>query len=122
MVFNMTKDILIVGGEDHRTGQEARPEKHYEELERWTRERFPMVSSIAYRWSGQVIETIDGLAFIGKNPGDSQPIYICTGDSGMGMTHGAGRRALLLATPAIVAAEFSVGVVVMVPGSWGWRV
>jgi Rieske Fe-S protein len=37
--------------------------------------------------SGQVMEPDDYLAFIGRNPGD-QNIYIATGDSGMGMTHG----------------------------------
>src|SRR5690606_19744937 len=30
-------DLLIVGGADHRTGQEPHPEHHYQELERWTR-------------------------------------------------------------------------------------
>jgi Rieske Fe-S protein len=40
-----------------------------------------------YKWSGQVMEPIDSLAFIGRNPGDDN-IYICTGDSGNGMTHG----------------------------------
>jgi Rieske Fe-S protein len=34
------------------------------------------------------METIDGLAFIGRNPGDDEHVYIATGDSGMGMTHG----------------------------------
>jgi Rieske Fe-S protein len=34
------------------------------------------------------MEPVDGVAFIGRNPGDSQNVYIATGDSGMGMTHG----------------------------------
>ena len=34
------------------------------------------------------METIDGLAFIGKDPGGRENVYIATGDSGMGMTHG----------------------------------
>ena len=34
------------------------------------------------------METIDGLAFIGRNPMDEENVYIATGDSGMGMTHG----------------------------------
>jgi Rieske Fe-S protein len=46
-----------------------------------------MVNSAAFQWSGQIMETIDGLAFIGHNPGDDN-VYIVTGDSGMGMTHG----------------------------------
>jgi len=35
-----------------------------------------------------VMETIDGLAFIGRNPMDKENVYIATGDSGMGLTHG----------------------------------
>jgi len=34
------------------------------------------------------METIDGLAFIGRNPMDKDNVYIVTGDSGMGLTHG----------------------------------
>ena len=45
------------------------------------------MGEIVYKWSGQVIEPIDSLAFIGKNPGDEN-IYIITGDSGNGMTYG----------------------------------
>src|SRR4029079_15691532 len=41
-----------------------------------------------HRWSGQVFETLDGLALIGPDPGNDENIYIATGDSGMGMTHG----------------------------------
>jgi glycine/D-amino acid oxidase-like deaminating enzyme/nitrite reductase/ring-hydroxylating ferredoxin subunit len=80
-------EILIVGGEDHKTGQDDDPIKHFRALEEWTRERFHSIEEIGYRWSGQVLEPDDYLAFIGRNPGD-QNIYIATGDSGMGMTHG----------------------------------
>lgn len=82
------EDILIVGGEDHKTGQEDDLESRFKNLEDWTRERFPMVKSVDFRWSGQVMEPIDYLAFIGKNPGTDEHIYIATGDSGNGMTHG----------------------------------
>jgi Rieske Fe-S protein len=34
------------------------------------------------------METMDGLAFIGRDPGGLENVYIATGDSGMGMTHG----------------------------------
>ena len=80
-------DWLIVGGEDHKTGQEDDAEERWRCLEEWTRERFPMVQSVDYRWSGQVMEPVDYMGFIGKNPGDEN-IYIATGDSGNGMTHG----------------------------------
>jgi glycine/D-amino acid oxidase-like deaminating enzyme/nitrite reductase/ring-hydroxylating ferredoxin subunit len=81
-------DILIVGGEDHKTGQAQDTEERFVRLEQWTRERFPMIESIDYRWSGQVIEPVDYLAYIGKNPGGDEHIWIATGDSGNGMTHG----------------------------------
>ena len=81
-------DVLIVGGEDHKTGQADDAEERFRCLEEWTRERFPQVESFEYRWSGQVMEPVDGLAFIGRNPLDSDNVYIATGDSGNGMTHG----------------------------------
>ena len=81
-------DVLIVGGEDHKTGQQHDGAQRWGKLEQWTRNRFPMVEEIEYRWSGQVMEPVDGLAFIGRNPGDADNVFIATGDSGMGMTHG----------------------------------
>ena len=81
-------DVLIVGGEDHKTGQANDGNERFGRLERWTRERFPQVLEVEYRWSGQVMEPVDGLAFIGRNPLDEDNVYIATGDSGQGMTHG----------------------------------
>ena len=83
-----TYDLLIVGGEDHKTGQENDANTRFGILERWTRTRFPMIESTEYRWSGEVLEPIDGLAFIGRNPLDEPNVFIATGDSGNGMTHG----------------------------------
>jgi glycine/D-amino acid oxidase-like deaminating enzyme/nitrite reductase/ring-hydroxylating ferredoxin subunit len=79
-------EVLIVGGEDHKTGQADDAEERFNRLEAWTRERFP-AEDVEFRWSGQVMEPVDGLAFIGRNPGNKN-IYIVTGDSGNGMTHG----------------------------------
>jgi len=83
-----TEELLIVGGEDHKTGQADDSEARYLRLEAWTRERFPVTGGVRCQWSGQVLETIDGLAFIGRNPLDEPNVYIATGDSGQGMTHG----------------------------------
>lgn len=81
-------DFLVVGGEDHKTGQADDAESRFARLEAWARERWPQIESVEYRWSGQVIETQDYLAFIGRNPLDDDNVYVATGDSGMGMTHG----------------------------------
>lgn len=83
-----TEDLMIVGGEDHKTGQADDAEERYRRLEMWARERFPAAQDVLYRWSGQVLETIDGLAFIGRNPLDASNVFVATGDSGQGMTHG----------------------------------
>lgn len=86
-------EMLIVGGEDHKTGQPGREdgEERYRRLEIWARERVPQAGEALYRWSGQIMEPADGLAFIGRFSADN--VYVATGDSGHGLTHGtiAGR-------------------------------
>ena len=83
-----TQDLLIIGGEDHKTGQAEGIEGRFARLATWGREHFPGIKEIAFRWSGQVMESMDGLAFIGRNPKDDPNVYIVTGDSGAGLTHG----------------------------------
>jgi glycine/D-amino acid oxidase-like deaminating enzyme/nitrite reductase/ring-hydroxylating ferredoxin subunit len=78
--------LLVVGGEDHKTGQADDVDGRFGALLEWTRRHFPMAGDIAFRWSGQVLEPNDYMGFIGRNPGDEN-IYIATGDSGQGMTH-----------------------------------
>jgi glycine/D-amino acid oxidase-like deaminating enzyme/nitrite reductase/ring-hydroxylating ferredoxin subunit len=81
-------DVLIVGGEDHKTGQADDQEQRFANLAAWTRARWPMAGEIEFRWSGQVMEPVDGMAYIGRNPMDKPNVFIATGDSGNGMTHG----------------------------------
>lgn len=79
-------DTLIVGGEDHRTGEEKNISKRYQQLEAWALKRFPQLK-IKDRWSGQILEPVDCLAFIGRVHKDHE-LYMITGDSGNGLTHG----------------------------------
>jgi Rieske Fe-S protein len=44
---------------------------------------------VVARWSGQVYEPVDFLAFIGEDPEQGSSVFLATGDSGQGMTHGA---------------------------------
>jgi glycine/D-amino acid oxidase-like deaminating enzyme/nitrite reductase/ring-hydroxylating ferredoxin subunit len=81
-------DVLIVGGEDHKSGQARDTDERHARLEAWTRARFPMAGEVAFRWGGIVMETIDYLSFTGRNPGDRDGVFVHTGDSGMGLTHG----------------------------------
>lgn len=82
-----TYDLLIVGGEDHHTGDET-TRAPFERLEAWAHARVPMLGPIRHRWSGQVMASIDGLGFIGVNPGDASNVFIATGDTGNGLTNG----------------------------------
>ena len=50
------QEILIVGGEDHKTGQSDNAAERYTHLEQWTRQRFPLAEEILFRWSGQILE------------------------------------------------------------------
>ncbi|MDQ3322824.1 MAG: FAD-dependent oxidoreductase [Acidobacteriota bacterium] len=81
-------DVLIVGGEDHKTGHAEDFDARFGRLVQWTQKRFPQAEEILYKWSGQYLETHDGLAFIGKFSSSEPNVYLITGDSGMGMTHG----------------------------------
>ncbi|HEY0140301.1 MAG TPA: FAD-dependent oxidoreductase [Thermoanaerobaculia bacterium] len=74
---------LIVGGEDHKVGDEEDTEACFERLLQYATEQFG-VKPVRYRWSGQIIEPHDGLPFIGG----SGPLFISTGYSGQGMTMG----------------------------------
>jgi len=81
-------DILIVGGEDHKSGKADDGQERFARLEAWTRGLIPQAGSVTHLWSGQVMEPVDYTGFIGRNPGNKN-IYVATGDSGQGMTHGA---------------------------------
>jgi glycine/D-amino acid oxidase-like deaminating enzyme/nitrite reductase/ring-hydroxylating ferredoxin subunit len=80
-------DYLVVGGADHKSGEADDADVRFQALEAWTRNLIPAAQDVTHRWSGQVLETIDYAGFIGRNPG-SNNIYVHTGDSGQGMTHG----------------------------------
>lgn len=79
--------LVVVGGEDHKTGQDDDPTA-FARLQEWTRNHLPGVGSFSHGWSGQIIEPADGLAFIGADPGGEENVYVVTGDSGNGVTHG----------------------------------
>jgi glycine/D-amino acid oxidase-like deaminating enzyme/nitrite reductase/ring-hydroxylating ferredoxin subunit len=81
-------DLLIIGGEDHKSGQASDSPSRYRRLEAWARKRFPMMWELEFNWGGQVMEPADYLGFIGHNPMDHDNIFVATGDSGMGLTHG----------------------------------
>ena len=91
-------DYAIFGGEDHKTGQVADTETCFRRLEDSLKELLPN-AEIDHRWSGQVIETNDGLPFIGEN---AEGQFLGTGFSGNGMTFGT--------VTAMMARDWATGV------------
>jgi nitrite reductase/ring-hydroxylating ferredoxin subunit len=76
---------LLVGGEDHKTGQEHETGARFAALAAFA-ERFGM-RTITHSWSAQVIEPVDGLPLIGPNA-NSENVFVATGFSGDGMIYG----------------------------------
>jgi glycine/D-amino acid oxidase-like deaminating enzyme/nitrite reductase/ring-hydroxylating ferredoxin subunit len=83
------QDLLIVGGEDHKTGQEPLDdgEEHFDRLLAFARDALLVDGSLEQKWSGQVVYTLDGLPHIGLNV-NAEHEYVATGFGGDGMTFG----------------------------------
>ena len=77
-------DYVIFGGEDHKTGQVSDTQERFNRLEQVLREFIPD-AKVDHHWSGQVVQTADGLPFIGKT---SERQVVATGFSGNGITFG----------------------------------
>ncbi len=80
------KNYLVVGGEDHKTGEEPNTNGNFLRLESHLRSFFN-VKQIVHRWSSQYFEPVDGLPYIGNLPGHGSKIYVATGYGGNGMTY-----------------------------------
>jgi glycine/D-amino acid oxidase-like deaminating enzyme/nitrite reductase/ring-hydroxylating ferredoxin subunit len=87
-------DVLIVGGEDHKTGEEDDMAQRFARLENWSRALFPDMGEITHRWSGQVMEPADYVPFIGRSP-QHERVWLVTGDSGEGLTSGVAASLVL---------------------------
>jgi glycine/D-amino acid oxidase-like deaminating enzyme/nitrite reductase/ring-hydroxylating ferredoxin subunit len=81
---DQSPDHVIFGGEDHKTGQEPDTRRPFERLERTLTHLLPG-HVVTHRWSGQVIETPDGLPLIGEV---AKGQWVATGFAGNGMTFG----------------------------------
>lgn len=77
-------DVLIVGGCDHKTGQLEETRRPFDELIALIAQWLPD-AKITHKWTGQIVETRDGLPYIGETaPGQ----FVITGFGGNGITFG----------------------------------
>src|SRR5215470_12142867 len=88
------EEYMIVGGEDHKTGEEVNAESNFLRLESYIRKHFD-VDKILYRWSSQYFESADGLPYIGHLPGHPGNIFVGSGYGGNGMTYSSVAAQLL---------------------------
>ena len=86
--------LLLVGGENHKTGQGGSTAARYRRLEEWARERFP-VAAVEYRWSTQDYVTADKVPFVGRLGPGARNVFVATGFRGWGMTGGVAAGRLL---------------------------
>jgi glycine/D-amino acid oxidase-like deaminating enzyme/nitrite reductase/ring-hydroxylating ferredoxin subunit len=80
------ESFVLIGGEDHKVGSETNTRKRMRALEDYAQDHFGSGPS-SYHWSGQILESLDGLPYIGRNALSSN-IAVATGFSGNGMTLG----------------------------------
>jgi glycine/D-amino acid oxidase-like deaminating enzyme/nitrite reductase/ring-hydroxylating ferredoxin subunit len=81
------RELLLVGGEGHKTGKADDTQERYARIEAWARKHFP-VREVLYSWSTQDYETFDRIPFIGLAGPLSNHLYVATGFKGWGMTSG----------------------------------
>ena len=95
---------LVIGGEEHKTGQDENTEERYAAIEGWARERFG-ATSIDHRWSAQDYVPADGIPYVGPL-GEGSRVMVATGFKKWGMTNGT--------AAAIMLSELILGR----PGEW----
>ena len=87
-------DLLIVGGQDHKSGAADEAETRFQALHAWALSRYPDLGEITHRWSAQVYETTDFAPFIGAAPG-TDGLFVVTGASGEEATTAAAAGLIL---------------------------
>ncbi|MGN7359187.1 FAD-dependent oxidoreductase [Paenibacillus sp. SAF-054] len=81
------QELIIAGGENHKTGQSICTHSHYEEIEKFGGKLFG-IKGIPFRWSAQDLVTLDKVPYIGQITSGDKGIYVATGFNKWGMTHG----------------------------------
>jgi glycine/D-amino acid oxidase-like deaminating enzyme/nitrite reductase/ring-hydroxylating ferredoxin subunit len=89
------EELLLVGGEGHKTGAESDTELRYERLEAFAREHWD-VRSVEHRWSAQDPSTLDRIPYVGRLTPFGDSVLMATGFAKWGITGGTA-AALLLA-------------------------
>lgn len=79
-------EIILIGGDHHKTGQGKNTTKHYEALVDFANRIFT-VEDIPFRWSTQDCMTLDDLPYVGQFTSNTPNLYVATGFKKWGMTN-----------------------------------
>ncbi|MEQ8201392.1 MAG: FAD-dependent oxidoreductase [Syntrophomonadaceae bacterium] len=87
-------ELVLVGGEGHKTGQADDTSQHYSNLVKWARETF-RVTAIPYQWSTQDCMTLDYIPYVGRLTRAEPGLYVATGFNKWGMTNSTASAIIL---------------------------
>jgi glycine/D-amino acid oxidase-like deaminating enzyme/nitrite reductase/ring-hydroxylating ferredoxin subunit len=93
-VVHGDEELLLVGGEGHRTGTGGDTEQHYLALEAFARDHWD-VRSVDFRWSAQDNTTPDGIPYVGRLSPFTDDVLMATGFAKWGMTGGTAAAIVL---------------------------
>ncbi|WP_223702648.1 FAD-dependent oxidoreductase [Sutcliffiella deserti] len=88
------EELVLIGGDGHKTGQGIDTLKHYRALEEYG-EKVLGIKEVAYRWSAQDLYTLDKVPYVGQITSSNPNILIATGYRKWGMTNGTAAALLL---------------------------
>jgi glycine/D-amino acid oxidase-like deaminating enzyme/nitrite reductase/ring-hydroxylating ferredoxin subunit len=88
------EEVVILGGESHKVGQDPDTRQRYAALEQWARSAFP-IRSIEYRWSAQDYMPVDHVPFVGRVSPASERVLVATGFKKWGMSNGSAAGVML---------------------------
>ncbi|MGM9600466.1 MAG: FAD-dependent oxidoreductase [Faecousia sp.] len=80
--FRSAGDLLLLGGDGHRTGKKG---GGWEELRSFAREHYPNAKEV-HRWATQDCMTLDNMPYIGPYSASTKGLYVATGFNKWGMT------------------------------------
>lgn len=87
-------ELVIIGGEHHKTGEGPNTNIHYENLIEFVKETYE-VTGIPFRWSTQDYTTLDDVPYVGKITSKNPDFFVATGFKKWGMTNGTASAILL---------------------------
>jgi len=88
------ENLLILGGEGHKSGQGKDTMEHYKALEKFAKDVFN-IEKFDYHWSTQDLKTLDKIPYVGEITKTQRNILIATGYRKWGMTNGTAAAMLL---------------------------